>query len=155
MLLNEYVAAHAQGGTPEKIKLNATPLGPTGIVARLEEPVNTDWSQFGRTSVDVADFIKKQGRIPSAVWLGSVQVPPEAYLRSLARVVLDLDAGKTPKEIEVKPARLLDVKDVSPDDPKLWGWVIFPPGFRAPAMMELAKKQAWTLKPAILHPEKE
>jgi len=41
----------------------------------------------------------------------------------------------------------------SADDPKLWGWPIFPPGFKAPALMELAKRQAWTLKPAILHKE--
>ncbi len=152
-LLNEYVAARTLGRTPEKITLTATPMGPTGIVTKFDEPVQTDWSQFSRTSVDVADFLKKQGRIPSSVWLGSVAVPPEAYLRSLARVALDLDAGKTPKEIEIKPAQLLDAKNVSPDDPKLWGWVIFPPGFRAPEMMALAKKQAWTLKPAVLHPE--
>ena len=29
--------------------------------------------------------------------------------------------------------------------------VIFPPGFGAPALMELAKKQAWTIKPAVMH----
>jgi hypothetical protein len=39
---------------------------------------------------------------------------------------------------------------VADDGPNLWGWVIFPPGFRAPAMMELAKRQAWTIKPAVL-----
>ena len=44
---------------------------------------------------------------------------------------------------------------MSADDPKLWGWVIFPPGFQAPAMMELAKRQAWTLKPAVLDPDRE
>jgi hypothetical protein len=155
LLLNDYVAQRAKGQTAEPIALTTTPLGPTGTLSKMDEPVKTDWSQFNRTSVDVADFIKKQGRIPSAVWLGSVQVPPEAYLRSLALVALDLDGGSTPKEIEIKPAQLLDAKYVSPDDPKLWGWVIFPTGFRAPAMMELAKKQAWTLKPAILHLEKE
>jgi hypothetical protein len=154
-ILNEFVAARSQDRTPEKIQLPATPLGPTSKPVKLDEPLKTDWSQFGRTSVDVADFIKKQGRVPSAVWLGSVAVPPEAYLRSLARVLLDLDAGKTPKEIELKPTKLLDAENVANDDPKLWGWIIFPPGFRAPALMELARKQAWTLKPAVLHAEKE
>jgi hypothetical protein len=155
-LLNEYVVAKTQGRAQDKIQLTSTPLGTTGKVSALDESVKTDWSQFSRTSADVADFIKKQGRIPSAVWLGSVQVPPEAYLRSLARVVLELSDGKKPDAIEVKPAKLLDVKYVSDDDPKkLWGWVIFPPGFRAPAMMDLARQQAWTLKPAILHPEND
>src|SRR4029077_16104773 len=101
-----------QGRTPEKIRLTTTPLGPTSKVVTLDEPVKTDWSQFTRTSVDVADFLKKQGRIPSAVWLGSVAVPPEAYLRSLARLVIDLQDGQMPKEIEVKAAQLLDAKNV-------------------------------------------
>jgi hypothetical protein len=155
-LLNEYLAARTQGRTPDKIRLTATPLGPTSKVISLAEPVTTDWSQFSRTSVDVADFLKKQGRIPSAVWLGSVAVPPDAYLESLARVVLDVQANTKPKQIEIKPAQLLDTKYVADDDPKkLWGWIIFPPGFRAPALMQLARKQAWTLKPATLHAEND
>jgi hypothetical protein len=55
-----------------------------------------------------------------------------------------------PESIEVKPATLRDGKYVSDDDPKLWTWVIFPANFRAPGVMELAKKQAWTIKPALL-----
>ena len=113
--------------------------------------MTTDWSQFSRTAADVADFIRKQGRVPGTVWLGSKPVPPEAYLRALAAVAPDLIDGKQPPEtIEIKPARLEAAKYVSDDDPKLWGWVIFPPGFHAPEMMELAKRQAWTLKPACL-----
>src|SRR5262249_25686144 len=58
--------------------------------------------------------------------------------------------GGGPATIDVLPAKLAAAKYVREDDPKLWGWVIFPPNFRAPAMMELAKRQAWTLKPAVL-----
>jgi hypothetical protein len=66
-------------------------------------------------------------------------------------VALELLEGRpAPKTIEVKPAKLASAKYVADDDPKLWGWVIFPPGFRAPALMDLAKRQAWTLKPALL-----
>jgi hypothetical protein len=39
---------------------------------------------------------------------------------------------------------------VAEDSPGLWGWVIFPEGFHAPHIMELARLQAWTLKPAVL-----
>jgi hypothetical protein len=42
-------------------------------------------------------------------------------------------------------------KYVAEDAPRLWGWVIFPPGFRAPHLMDVARRQAWTLKPAVLH----
>jgi hypothetical protein len=151
-LLNEYVAGHSAGHAPENVELKTTPLGPTGRVPLLTATVTTDASQFRRTCADVADSLRKQGRIPTAVWLGSRPVPPEAYLTALARIARTLFDGKAmPETIEIKPAKLAVGRYVSDDDPKkLWGWVIFPPGFRAPGLMELARKQAWTLKPAIL-----
>jgi hypothetical protein len=150
-LLNEVVAQ--QGGVlPENFDLKATPLGPTGRIPVLTGAVSTDASQFQRTSLDVADHLRKQGRIPSAVWLGSRPVSPEAYLTALARVASGLlSGGPMPQTVEVKPAKLAVARYVSEDDPKkLWGWIIFPPDFRAPALMELARKQSWTLKPALL-----
>jgi hypothetical protein len=150
-LLNRYVALHGSEKRPDELLLTGTPLGPTGRVTELEEPVTTDASQLQRTALDVADYLKRHGRVPSAVWLGSTPVPPAAYLRALAKVAMELLAGRPiPAKVEVRPARLAAAKYVEADDPKLWPWVIFPPGFKAPAMMELAKKQAWTLKPAVL-----
>jgi hypothetical protein len=150
-LLNSYVVLHGSEKKAESLSLTSTPLGPTGRVTEMEGPVTTDASQFLRTAADVADYMRKHGRVPSAVWLGSTPVPPEAYLRALAKVALELLADRpVPAKIEVQPARLTVAKHVEADNPKLWTWVIFPPGFRAPAMMELAKKQAWTLKPAVL-----
>jgi hypothetical protein len=155
LLLNDYVAARSDGHTPEHLELKASPLGPTGRVPLLSSAVTTDASQFQRTCRDVADYLRKQGRIPGAIWLGSQPVPPEAYLAALARVARGLLDGKAmPETVEIKPAKLAAARYVSDDDPKkLWGWVIFPPNFRAPALMELAKKQAWTLKPALLDHE--
>ena len=131
--------------------LKGTPVGPSQAGPELKEPVTTTWSQFTRTAADVQDHLDRHGRVPSTVWLGSVPVPPEAYLRTLARTYADLAAGKEPPTtVEVRSARLAAADHVQADNPKLWGWVIFPRGFRAPAMMELAKRQAWTLKPAVL-----
>jgi hypothetical protein len=147
-LLNAYVA-----DCPiEPLTVKKTPLGPTGRIPLMSETVTTDASQFQRTCRDVAEYLDKHGRIPSAVWLGSRPVPPEAHLAALARIAqLRLSGAAMPESIEIKPAKLAAARYVSDDDPKkLWGWVIFPPGFRAPALMELAKKQAWTLKPAVL-----
>ncbi len=147
-LLNAYVAQLPV----ERLTLSKTPLGPTGRLPALTETITTDANQFRRTSRDVADYLDKHGRIPSAVWLGSRSVPPEAYLSALARTArLRIDGKPWPERVEIKPAKLAAARYVSEDDPKkLWGWVIFPPGFRAPALMELAKRQAWTLKPALL-----
>jgi hypothetical protein len=150
-LLNEYVAERGAGREPSGIPLADTPYGPSNRVPIVMSPVITDWSQVTRTAVDIADFVRKQGRIPTTVWLGSVPVPPEAYLTALARVTIDLVDGKAaPERVEIKPAKLAAAAFVADDGPNLWGWVIFPRGFRAPALMQLAKRQAWTLKPALL-----
>ncbi len=151
-LLNHAVLARAGQADKTAFVLQGSPWGPTGLVPPLREPVTTDADQLRRTAKDVASYLAKHGRIPSTVWLGSTAVPPEAYLAALARVVRDLGDGKPfPETIELRPATLAVARYVADDGPNLWGWVIFPPGFRAPALMQLAKLQAWTLKPAILH----
>ena len=85
------------------------------------------------------------------VKLGSTAVTPESFLSAVAKTVSD---GKgVPESIELSPAKLTAANYVADDNPRLWGWVIFPPEFKAaPAMMDLAKRQAWTIKPAVLHP---
>ncbi len=154
LLLNAYIAERAQGKKVEALQLKETPYGPTAIAPDRTETVKTDWSQLSRASADVASYLHQQGRVPAAIWLGSQAVTPEAYLRTVAQVACDLIDDKPPTDpIEVQPAKLAAATYVSADDPKLWGWPIFPPGFKAPALMELAKRQAWTLKPAILHKE--
>ena len=135
------------GDTSElKIVLEDTPLGPTGIVPKLEEPFKTSWSQFVRTTFDVEESIRRPGRVPSTVWLGSTGVPPEAYLRALAGVIA---AGRQSETVDIRPATLSAAKYVQKDSTEIWGW-LFPEGFHAPQLMELAGRQAWTIKPAIL-----
>lgn len=151
-LLNQYVAARAAGRHPDTLALKATEDGPCNPGTTLSGPVHTDWSQLGRTAIDMDDFLARQKRVPTSVWLGSLSVPPESYVEALARVTLDLLDGKEPPAtIEVRPARLATAANVARDNPRLWGWIIFPPNFHAPALMELARREAWTLKPALLH----
>jgi hypothetical protein len=45
----------------------------------------------------------------------------------------------------------LPIGSVAKDSPKLCGWIICPEGVHAPQLMELARLQAWTLKPAMLN----
>jgi hypothetical protein len=151
-LLHDYVLACASGRQTSFVLPEKALDGPSEATLPLDGPIVTDRNQFYRTVRDVKDFMQAQGRVPSTTWLGSVGVPPEAYLRALAQVAVDLANGKPIAEtIEIKPTALDAAKYVADDGPGLWRWVIFPPGFRAPRLMELAKRQAWTLKPAFLH----
>jgi hypothetical protein len=150
-VLNDYVAEKSAGRPADLITLESTPYGPSNAFDAAKESITTDASQFSRTAADVADFLRTQGRVPTSVWLGSVPVSPESYLRALAEVTPALvDDKPVPKTITLKPAKLAAAACVADDASNLWGWIIFPRGFRAPAMMELAKRQAWTLKPAVL-----
>lgn len=151
-LLNAYLVEKAAGRDPKAIELAPTPFGPTGAAPAMPQAVTVEANQFLRTAKDLAESLRVNGRVPGTVWLGSTGVTPEAYLVALAKLVTALANGKElAAEIELAPAKLACAKYVVDDDPRLWGWVIFPQDFRAPAMMELAKRQAWTIKPAKLH----
>ncbi|HEX5442697.1 MAG TPA: hypothetical protein VFW87_02660 [Pirellulales bacterium] len=158
-LLNRFIARQDGKKAPgdkkpsTAIALDQSPLGPAEAAVALENEVSADWSQVVRTAAEVSDLMTKQGRVPTTVWLGSTGVPPESYLVSIAGVAAKLLAGESaPEQVVFRPAKLRAAQYVSDDGPHLWGWVIFPPGFRAPRMMELAKRQAWTIKPAVLRP---
>lgn len=152
-LLNRLMAVPPEKAKAGQGPLPFSPLGPTSRLAMMSEAVTCDASQFTRTVQDVEAYIARHRRLPGTIWLGSVGVTPEAYLRTLAKVVLErLDGREIPANLTFQPTTLAAEKYVSADDPKLWGWVIFPPGFRAPAMMDLARRQAWTIKPALLQP---
>jgi hypothetical protein len=153
-ILSRYVAARANGREAPTVEYPGSPYGPSTPVTALAEPVTVEMEQFLRTSVDVDGYVQRHQRIPPAVWLGSKAVPPEAFLRSLAVVAADLADGKpAAKTVEVRPTRLATVKYIAEDEPKLWQWAIHPPGFHAPALIEMAKRQAWTLKPASFEVE--
>jgi len=160
LLLNKYVAEVVRKAPPQPILLDGTPYGPTSpVVAGFSPPqengglkagaTEVPWSQFSRTVLDVADYLAKNGQIPNAVWLGSQPVSPESYLVALAQVTTRLLVkAEPPESVTLAPAHLAAAKYVADDSPDLWGWIIFPPNFRAPKLMGLAKLQAWTLKPA-------
>jgi len=149
-LLDQFFLSNA--AKPRAYREKTTPLGPTSRAPEMQPIVSTDLNQFTRTAADVADYLAKHGRVPSAIWLGSTAVTPEAYLDALARLVLlKIDGKPLPQTIELHPKPLTAAKYVAEDAPALWKWVIFPEGFRAPEMMALAKRQAWTIKPAVNH----
>lgn len=156
-LLNAYVVGSANHKTVDALGSGPTsrPFGPVTPERQPKNAVEVTSGQFLRTARDMQDVLATQGRIPDVVWLGSVPVGPEVYLQGLASVSAYLLGGKPlPEMVSLPPASLAAAKYVSDDDPKLWGWIIFPRGFRAPALMQLAKRQAWTLKPAILQDRK-
>lgn len=109
------------------------------------------WSAFAQAVRDTSDYCRTSHRLPDEVWIGSESLSPADYLATLARTVEDLIvSGKAPTDVMRREGHYTADRYVAEDSPALWGWVIFPEGFHAPRIMELARLQAWTLKPAML-----
>jgi len=119
--------------------------------ARRSAPYS--WTAFASAVRDTAAYHRAHHRMPDEVWIGAENLSPADYLATLGTVVETMiSSGRFPTEVERKDGRFTSDAYVAEDSPKLWGWVIFPEGFHAPRIMELARLQAWTLKPALLVP---
>jgi hypothetical protein len=115
-------------------------------------PAEIPWPAFASTVKDVASFCREHRRIPQEVWIGAAAISPADFLATLGGAVEDiLKTGSAPASVPRRTGRMTADRHVAEDSPSLWGWIIFPEGFRAPAIMEQARLQAWTLKPAERH----
>jgi hypothetical protein len=151
-LLTSYVARKSvQQNDVTTLRLSQTPYGPSSPSRPLEKPVQVSRMQFLSAVRDVDGFLDDHHQIPDAVWLGSTPVPPEDYLVALADISSRLlGARDLPATVTIVPAQLATTAYIASDSVKLWDWPIFPEGFHSERLMELARLQAWTLKPAIL-----
>ncbi|MBS1786999.1 MAG: polysaccharide deacetylase family protein [Acidobacteria bacterium] len=106
--------------------------------------------EFTEAMRDVSRFIQAQGRMPDEVWIGAQSISPQDYLATLGAVIENWKGYDANLPVNLRQGHFTAGQYVAEDSTKLWGWVIFPEGFHAPKLMELARLQAWTLKPAIL-----
>ena len=151
-LLTSYVAmATLKESKVTAVRLSQNPSGPGSASPTLEKEIRVSLTQFLSTVLDVDDLVARNHQLPDAVWLGSTAVPPEDYLVALAEVSARmLTAQPLPQTVTLAPAQLVAAEHVAQDSVKLWDWPIFPAGFHSAHLMELARLQAWTLKPARL-----
>jgi hypothetical protein len=99
---------------------------------------------FERAKADVSGFIRANHRLPAEVWIGSEKLSLADFVATLAA-----DADGT-SATTVHKGNLEMEKYVSTDPRTSFQWPIHPEGFSAPELLELARLQAWTLKPARL-----
>lgn len=92
---------------------------------------------------DAADFIRAHGRLPDEVWLGSRRLSLEDFAATLAA-----DPGTGP--VPLRRGQADFERRIGRDAARLYNWVIHPEGFAPESLLEMARLQAWTLKPARL-----
>ena len=99
---------------------------------------------FERAKADVAGTIRVNRRLPADVWIGSEKLSIADFAATLAA-----DDGAS-AAVTLRKGNLEMEKYVSTDAKGTFSWPIHPEGFSAPQLLELARLQAWTLKPARL-----
>jgi hypothetical protein len=132
-----------------------TPLGPVrrqATTLQPDAPLASD--QLLEAAIDVDRYLQHHGRMPDAIWLGSEAIAPADFLITAADLLRKMAAAQRSRQVTLPstiPLRTghLDSERHVHDD--VWNWVVFAKDFDAPGLIELARLQAWTLKPALLH----
>jgi peptidoglycan/xylan/chitin deacetylase (PgdA/CDA1 family) len=126
------------------------PARPYAPASGSTRSASVPWSAFAQAVRDTAQYCRATHRMPDEIWVGSESLSPADYLAMLADATATLIASGTPPAVVTRQTgRFTADRYVAADSPDLWGWPIFPAGFHAPHLMELARLQAWTLKPAV------
>ena len=99
---------------------------------------------YEQAAKDFVSFVRANRRLPSEVFLGSQTLSLPDFAATAAAHTLE------PGPIHVRRGHLDSEKYVSADPAGSFHWVIHPDGFSAPHLLELARLQTWTLKPARL-----
>ena len=152
-LLNTYVSRVTEKAPSQFIELQGTPLGPSSdsTSVAMSGEAKVSWYQFEWAVQEVDSALRENSQVPTVVWVGRNPYPPASYLLALAHVAGDLlEGNQPPQEVTLAPAHLDASKYVAKNTPQVWSWPIFRPGFNGQHLLDLARLQAWTLKPALL-----
>lgn len=137
------------GSLPDVVDLSS-PLGPTTEPSPEQGGQATVGAVAGAARAALTE-VDARGHLPSRVALGAGEVGPVSlFVAASAAVRALLAGGSADTEVEFRPQRLVLEDNVARDDQGLWGWSVFPEGFKAPDLTALTRLQAWTLKPAEL-----
>jgi hypothetical protein len=146
LALSAYVAGTSDEAAPKEVTLEFA-YGPASAPGRYIREGTFSRSALQQAAQETLDVVHANKQMPSLIWVAGAPVRPEDFAATLASLVA---SGNQTEDIPLQQGELAAKKYVADDSPRLWGWVIFPTGFNAPRMMEIAKLQAWTIKPAVL-----
>ena len=146
LALSHFVAKIDKDPQPEEITLEFA-YGPASTPQRFVTEGTFRWNAIQQATQELLDTVYATKQLPSIIWVAGEPMRPEDFAVTLASLVA---AERYSGNIPMRQGELEAKQYVADDSPRLWGWVIFPKGFDAPRMMEIARLQAWTTKPAAL-----
>jgi len=146
LALSQFVAKIENDSQPTEVTIEFA-YGPASKPQQFVTEGTFSWTAIQEAARELVDTVRATKQLPSLVWVAGKPVRPEDFAVTLACVVA---SGHYSGDSLLRQSELEAKKYVANDSSSLWGWVIFPRGFCAPHMMEIAKLQAWTIKPAVL-----
>lgn len=126
--------------------LNMPPMYVDGPAARMNTAPGLPSiarADFNDAVEEARGFIARHQRLPDAVWAGSRRIAIEDFAATLAA---DQGAG----DVTIHRGVLNIEKRITTRTREAYSWVIHPDGFAPEALLDLARLQTWTLKPAKL-----
>jgi hypothetical protein len=145
------LAHHAdEGALPGKIDVKE-PLGPMAP-ARTKGSRKLKTGDFLASAKATLDSIESQRCLPTGIPVGDyAELAPHDYLatacRLLSLVISRKDLPESTRTIKGRPPQVNHVSGVNLT--KACKWKVLPRNFKAPKILEQAKLQAWTLRPAV------
>ena len=156
--LADVARGHAHPPNVPVQRLPETLYGPTRRIASTLAPgTAVPVHALLAAAAEAAAFIDVHHRLPDSIWVGSQQLSPADFLVTAADLLAAQvrAAGASPTGpaphggsdlLQIRPGNMVMERHISDST---WGWVVFPEEFSAPGITELARLQAWTLKPAL------
>jgi len=137
------------GKLERQLSASQVSLGPPERAPSLSRELTVALGTFMAAVGEVAEELQQTGQVPSRVLLGELEVPPASLAQAAAYAYMYLaEHMRLPGEITLRPVELTAEKFVARDEDRPWSWSIFPPDFSAPNLLQMARLQCWTLKPA-------
>jgi hypothetical protein len=148
------IAHYADTGIVREKIVVKEPMGPISFErSRGRKKLTT--RDFLASAIAALDGIETQGFLPVSVMVGDyAELAPHDYLATACKLLSTLVSRKSlPETIYLQRGRQPQVEHLSSANfLKACKWKVLPHDFKAPKILEQAKLQAWTLRPATLSP---
>ncbi len=119
--------------------------GPTAHGSTTYMGTSIPASAFERTVADVADFIRRNRRLPSEAFVGADTLSLPDFAATLGGSLLNPS-----EEVRIRRGDVQFEGYFANDPRKPFDWVIHPDRFDGTHLLDLGRLQGWTLKPAVL-----
>ncbi|MFA6929806.1 MAG: hypothetical protein WCT05_05720 [Lentisphaeria bacterium] len=150
LLVSFSLSRLTQRGKPQQHYI-ANIFGPVRRCQTDKRATGLPWHHFAASLIDINDYMTVHGHIPAGIRVGSMLISPSDYLATLASIFHVIVEDNMPATVSIMRARLVTEDLVNEERVRdIWRWLTPDQSFTAPGLVELAKLQCWTYKPAVL-----